>query len=278
MHEYIIFHPMLQIKIGIQNFVEELDDDILYIISNLMKGNEEKGDLHNSYFKIIISRILSKYIILNGNGFEETFDEKYKCLGYLYQLILRPYVDEKEWLLLHGGGICTNRGATIFLAPSGVGKTSTVKKLSEKCSFLSDDLIPVNIRNNSVASYPIAISHRVLNETKNSRKVLIKKRAGYEEKSLFQLQRAADINVMYPINKIILLNRKDDKRNIDISIVSGYDKIESLFDVLSEWNAHSLRKVVRFACNNEIYRISYPDGFSYINSLYDFIGGFGEER
>lgn len=267
--------PIIEFKLLIVNEIDEMSFGLKSMFISFKV--KERISISDPYL-LICNVNNEKCIYWNKKVLYKSYDEKV-LLGYIYQMVSYPYCNRDDWMFLHGSAILYKNSANIFLAKTGMGKTTTVKFLCDNgYEYLSDDLIPINKKKLDVAAYPLPICSRDninINMEKNYIPLILNKKNEKEKKYLIHPKRYADIEKTYDINAIFILNRSVKTEKVELQKIDGSSAFKTVLNNLSIFcniseTGKNLSKIVKQA---NVYIINYNNSFEYINMIYKIMKG-----
>lgn len=242
---------------------------------NAVKGRLLKITEHNGIFKVD-----NTFVCTDIN----------QALGMTLEIILSPYYLQSEtYIFLHGAVLERDKKAILIIAPTQQGKSSISAMLAiNGYHYLSDDIIPVNIKNLTVVTFPKVLCIRNMSLLEKyvsdlnqyfkvlNFKILNEDNTSHQVESRYPLIPRNSISVKsdnkgYDIHEIILLKRTNKIAHHEYA-VKELDKAmsyRSLLFNLRAPNQITLFKEIGGSLIRKVrtIEIEYSEGFEYLQEL-----------
>ncbi len=186
--------------------------------------------------------------------------------------------------VLHAAGVMTTNGATLFLGPSGQGKTTLAAAfLRHGAALLSDDAVPVMVAGDCVYGEPGPAYMKVWRETAEHALSLTDElpdiMANYDKKLLALGGRYTSACAPAPIRAIYLLSRYDastaNRTDVTLHPLGQRDGLTALLAytsnrayLLPTEEAPLLPAYARLVAQAPVRILSYPSGFEHQDAVY----------
>lgn len=154
------------------------------------------------YFHIKNNKRLVTYYYINHHIFQHILD-----------FILKKLLNESPGFILHASSVATNGKADIFLAPSGGGKSTIIKLMSDKYRKIGDDNIFIRKYNNEFFVFQTPF------EEKNR---LNKNNSGYKLNDVYFLKKSE----IFKVSKI--KNKDQIYKKLLSSIIADKNDIQKI--------------------------------------------------
>jgi len=178
----------------------------------------------------------TQYILFYKKNSNKILTVNYLISIFHFQILLRQVINDllsqHNGFILHASSNLVNNYATIFLAPSGGGKSTIMKLLSKKYQPLADDTVFIRKEFNKYYLYQTPFIEKESWIIKNNNK--------------------------YLLNKIYLLNKSS--KYLITKIVDNETKIDKIFQQFwTDKNSYSkqTRTIIRLILNNNFYNIFF---------------------
>lgn len=133
------------------------------LVHPLFSHQETKSHLTNcTVFELWNTGNKDALLVNNTVSYEFSIEEIENFQGAVYMEILNALHGKvsSDWMgVLHASAVTDGGGAVLFTAPSGSGKSSiALLMMAEGFNILSDDFVPVAIKNPEIYHFPAGIS------------------------------------------------------------------------------------------------------------------------
>ncbi len=106
--------------------------------------------------QITIRQEAGNYIIQSEGKVHEAIAERMDLLQAVkYEVVMGLLLVHPELLWFHAGAVANDRGAVVFAAPGGGGKSTLVTQLYQQgWRYLSDDVLPLELATGNIFPFP----------------------------------------------------------------------------------------------------------------------------
>jgi len=201
----ILFYPLIKNKILFQQIHQRFE---FFISTEINQPADYTIVIHSINPDQRLKTISTKYqnakqyyfMFYEKKGkYVNTFDHiSFSQLYYIISNAIHELLSQKKGIIIHGSAVCIDGSGSLFLAPSGGGKSTVLKLLAKKFIPIADDKIILRKQGQHFYCYT---SHFC---EKNAYK---KNRDGYIVKGIFFLRKAESCTIKRISSRNTILKR-----------------------------------------------------------------------
>ncbi len=242
-------HKFLNIYIKLQNNVEYINDDLLFLFLYSF-DSMYNGEIITDYMNI---ELINNEFCFTWN------DSTYSCIKSREELFWiinevvygEIFTQNENWILLHSAAIKYKDKIIIFMANSNHGKSTFVYEtiISSDSEYITDDFLPINNGTLYACNFFKPISIRESNPNFMSifrncyNRTICIKYNGEKKKLIFPINKASSVNMKNSLI-IVFLNRNKEYNTPLIEVI---DKNQALIQLLQNFLKTGVRQKLQFA-------------------------------